>query len=256
MPKGIQDAVKRAREEIEAKMAAGGPRFMYFRLKPDESAVIRFLEEGDDIAWAYCHELPPRGNREYPEQVVCLDSEDDGTACPMCEHGMKRSFKGWVNIIWRDAPVFKRDADNKIERNRKNEPMVVGHDDQVAVWTSGINVFEEIAGKTASYKGLLNRDWVITRIGEGLKTKYRIEPLLDDNGDPIKKPMSDKDKELAEGKADTGKVSEPLSYDDVTKKMRGQQPTGGGKDDDDDADDSTAGNIFVNKVKQRQGASK
>src|SRR4051794_2372418 len=166
MPKGWE-GVERARQEIEAKMAAGGPRFLYFKLEDGESAQLRFLEDGNDIAWAYVHQLQPRPGEEYGRMIVCCDTDDEGSPCPMCEKGIKRSYKGWINVIWRDAPLYKRDEDNKLVRDKKNRLVQIGNQDQVFCWTSGINLFEELKGKSATYRGLGTRDFNIKRLGSG-----------------------------------------------------------------------------------------
>lgn len=207
---GVRDAVK----DIEARKNSGGSGSgrLWFRLGDGDSAVVRFLEQGDDVSWAWCHEVPIEG-REYGRPVACRDQDESGQRigepCPGCEKDQKRKFQGWINVIWRDAPVFKKNAEGRLEKDGNKRPIVVGYDDQVACWQSGILVFEELSGKDVTYKGLTSRDFRITRRGTGLNTKYSIEPADPDGGS---QPLSEKDKQLAAGKYDFKEDVVPAPY--------------------------------------------
>ena len=59
MPRGFTSVLD-AKADVEARRAAGGGGGkLYFRVADGETQTVRFLEQGDDIAWAYVHELPP-----------------------------------------------------------------------------------------------------------------------------------------------------------------------------------------------------
>lgn len=193
-------SIRNAVKEIEQRKSALGEngefhKKLFFKLADGEQTVVRFLEEGDNIAWAWVHsvEFP---NTTYPSKVVCIDQDEEGRPtgerCPGCESGLKRSFQGAINLIWRDAPVFQRDSDNRLIKDGKNKPVVSHTEDQTAVWASGITVFEEIESLDLEY-GLMSRDFKVTRRGERLATKYSILPL-------DKEDLSPSDIELAAAK--------------------------------------------------------
>lgn len=227
MPRGFA-GVRKAAEEVEAKRGSGGPGALYFRLKAGEEAIVRFLEQDDDIAWCMMHEIPVEG-RQWGKNVPCLDQDKDGTPCPGCERDMDRRFKGFINLIWFNAPVFKRDNENKIVKDRLNDPVVVAEKPQVAVWNSGIRLFEELDEINANFKGLMSRRFKIKRKGSGLDTKYVIVPEDIDSGP---QPMTDEEQKLAAEKYDLNSFTKPGSYDDFLKEMGqggGSSGTNGGQ---------------------------
>jgi hypothetical protein len=224
--------VRKASDEIEAKRGSGGPGALYFRLKGGDEARVRFLEQDEDIAWCMMHEVPVE-NRQWGKNVPCLDQEKDGTPCPGCERDMDRRFKGFINLIWFNAPVFKRDNENKIVKDRLGDPVVTGTKPQVAVWNSGIRLFEELDEINTNYRGLMSREFRVKRKGEGLDTKYHITPWDVDAG---AFEMSDEEKKLAAEKYDLNQFTQPGSYEDFLKELGeggggggGQQQNGGGE---------------------------
>jgi hypothetical protein len=217
MGRGFQ-GVKSAAEDIEKRRSSSGQKSsfaMRFRLKESgEEAVVRFLEQDEDVNWAWVAALPPKDNQRFGEMTPIRDQERDGSVpCPFQERGITNSFRGWINLIWRDAPVYKRDGDGRLVRE-SGELVIVDHADQVCVWEQGINVFNELYALDKSYKGLMSRDFRITRLGEGLSTKYRIEPAEVDGGP---QPMSKEDKKLAEGKYDLTQFTTPKSYEELER---------------------------------------
>jgi hypothetical protein len=227
LPRGFA-GVRKAAEEVEAKRGSGGPGALYFRLKAGEEAIVRFLEQDDDIAWCMMHEIPVEG-RQWGKNVPCLDQDKDGTPCPGCERDMDRRFKGFINLIWFNAPVFKRDNENKIVKDRLNDPVVIAEKPQVAVWNSGIRLFEELDEINANFKGLMSRHFKIKRKGSGLDTKYVIVPEDIDSGP---QPMTDEEQKLAAEKYDLNSFTKPGSYDDFLKEMGqggGSSGTNGGQ---------------------------
>lgn len=224
MAKGFS-GVRGAAEDIEnRKNSGGGGGRLYFKLEPGDDAVVRFLEQGDDVTWAWVHELPPAGNRPVGDKIPCRAYDDDGLftgdPCPGCERQLKRTFQGAINMIWRNAPVFQKNADGKFVKEN-SKLVVVGQEDQIAVWVQGITVFDELTEKDATYKGLASRDFRILRKGAQLNTKYNIDPA-DPDGGP--KALSAKDEEIAKEKYDlTAYVARP-SYEDWGKQ---KAPAGG-----------------------------
>lgn len=209
MPKGMQ-GVREAIQDIERRKSQGGTGDgrLWFKLPRDgDSAVVRFLEQGEDVNWAWMHELPPRQGQNWGDTIPCRDQNMTGEPCPGCQQGKPRTFEGYINLIWRDAPVFKKDAEGNFEKDGNGRKIVVGTKDQVAVWNSGPTVFEELDGKDVTYKGLMSRDFRVTRRGIQFNTRYVIEPANPDQG-PTE--MSAADKELAANKYDlTGDVTPP-----------------------------------------------
>ena len=226
MPKGFVTA-RDAFAEIEARKNSGGGGGSFFKLtNSGDSAVVRFLT--DEPEWAWVHDLPKEGTSYRTE--VCLDQDMEtgnrnGDACPGCdmenqtgrERGWKdRSYRrhmaGVIPLIWRDAPVFEED-----ENGRRNYAKVVGEADQVAKWTFGKTVLEELDGKAATFKGLTNRDFRITRRGVKLDTTYDIEPVVDDEGNTKATPLSEADKTLAADAPDMTNYYTQPKYDDFGK---------------------------------------
>ena len=214
MPRGFS-GVRQASADTEARRGSGGPSVLYFRLKGGEDAPVRFLEQDDDINWCYMHEVPVQG-RNWGKNVPCLDQEKEGLACPGCERDMDRRFKGFINLIWDTAPVFKRDAQNKIVKDSTGDPVVTGTSPQVAVWNSGIRLFEELDEINTNYKGLMSRKFRVKRKGEGLETKYVITPWDPDGG---AQPMTGDEEKLAADKPDLNQFTKPGSYDDFLKEL-------------------------------------
>ena len=227
MPRGFQ-GVRDASAEVEARRG-GGAASLFFRLKGGDTAIVRFLEQDDEIAWCYMHEVEVE-NRNWGRNVPCLDQEKSGVPCPGCERDMDRRFKGFINLIWFNAPIFKRDEQGKIVKDRLGDPVVLDTKPQVAVWNSGIRLFEELDEINTNYRGLMSRRFKVRRKGEGLDTKYHIAPEDPDSG---AQPMDADEIKLAEGKYDLNAYTQPSSYEDFLKDLgqggQGQRNNGQGQ---------------------------
>lgn len=215
--------VRAASQDIEDRKNSGGSGGkLYFKLADNETAVVRFLEQGDDVVWAWVHELPPESGRLVGDKIPCRAYDDEGMFtgddCPGCEKQYKRTFQGAINVIWNDAPVFQRDADNKLIKEN-GKVVVVGHEDQVAVWVAGITVFDDLLENEETYKGLSSRPFRIKRKGTGFNTKYDIKPANPDDGAI---PFSAAETALAAEKYDLTSYSAKPSYETWGKK---QQPS-------------------------------
>lgn len=230
MPRGFT-GVRKASAEVEARRGSGGPSALWFRLQDGEEAIVRFLEQDDDTFWCHMHEVPV-DNRSFGRDVACCDQEKDGTPCPGCEQDLPRKFKGFINLIWDDAPVFKRDDEGKLVKDKDNNPVVISHKPQVAVWGSGIRVFEELDETNANYRGLRSRRFRIKRKGSGLSTKYTIAPEDVDSGP---QPMTDAEKKLDGSKYDLNEFTKSPSYNEFLKELgeapRNQNGGGGGQEE-------------------------
>lgn len=218
MPRGFK-GVRQASAAIQAKRDTSnfGPSALYFSLQPDEEAIVRFLEEDDDISWCWVHDVPVDG-RNWPQQVPCLDQDDEDEPCPGCEQEMPRKFKGFINLIWFDGPVYKRDKDNRLVKGSNGKKIVSHTEDQVAVWSSGVRLFEELDETNDTYKGLRGRRFKVKRKGKGLDTKYVIKPEDIDSG---KQDFSDEEAELDAKKYDLAEFMKIPSYEDFMKILNG-----------------------------------
>jgi hypothetical protein len=197
MPKGF-DAIKKRAEKVQQDWEKR-PSILYLSLPSSgDAATVRFLEQGDDVFSYYVHEVG-----DYKTKIPCLDQEDEGASCPGCTHQFPRKLKGLINVIWRNAPVYERDEDDRFVKEGNNK-IVKGHKDQIAVWEQGVTVFNALGAKDVAYKGISSRDFVITRSGVKRDTSYSIEPA-DVDGGP--QPPSDDDKKLAKDKYDLEDVA-------------------------------------------------
>lgn len=222
MPSG-DDAFARKLAQKEAQKAAqesARAAFTFtndFFLRAGQTVVVRFLEEGPALTFADTHRLGIQGKngKTWFKPFVCLDKDDDGTPCPACQHPnkeiAKRATLGFVNVIQRDAPVFQRDPETKrAVKDGAGNLVVVGHEDQIALWKCSWTVFSLLKAKDAKWKGLMARDWEITRIGSTKNdTQYLIEPA-----DPTvsSQPMTIADLSLAEKKYDLVQITKPVEY--------------------------------------------
>ncbi len=230
MPRGF-DGVRKAGAAIRAKRdAAGGfaPPALYFSLDNGEVAVVRFLEQDEDIAWCYVHQVPVDG-RTWGRDVPCLDQQEEGTPCPGCERDIKKKVKGFINLIWYDAPLYKKDKEGKIVKTN-GEKVQVGNETQVALWTSGVQLFEELDEMNEKYKGLRSRRFTVKRKGVKLDTKYVMGPEDVDSGP---QPFTIIERKLAEDAYNLEEFMKAPSYEEFVAIIDGtavQKSNSGGGD--------------------------
>jgi hypothetical protein len=235
MPSGASKFEKHA-SIITARRSSGEFQpISYFSIKDGETARVRFLEQGDELTWAISHRVKTPG-LQYPQDVLCLDQEDDGTSCPACQSDIKevrsRSTKGYVNLIWRGnedegitrAPVYKTNDKGFVEKSPQGQKIVTGFEDSVWMWKCSKTVFEQILSKDPKYKGLMSRDFVVSRKGAGLEnTMYAIEPAVIDGG---VEGMTIADANLASKKFDVVSLTTPGAYDEMVALLNGQNSAG------------------------------
>lgn len=234
---GVSQA--KARQEEKRKAAtSGGRRFL--KIDPNTSETVRFLEQDDDFTTIYVHAVPKlsKNNKRYTQDIPCLDQQEKGVFCPGCKKRAEvanpkknrdyaRKFKFWINVVWKDAPLYKyeptEDGEGKkmvIEDGKPvfetNEDGTVKKGDVLAIWSGGIKAAEELDHVNSKYKGLKSRPFTIERTGSGLDTEYRVTPAEDEEGEPVRvTPMTDGEEEIAEGKYDLSeytKLPDPDSY--------------------------------------------
>jgi hypothetical protein len=216
MPKGFKAIQEAATKQTTNKTKNDwGPYYKKLVLPNDGSAAtVRFLEQGEDVYGYWVHNFskqdPANG---WKTTFPCLDQDDNGAKCPGCEYDLHRTFRGLINVIWRNAPVYKTDDDGRLVKDSSGDYIQVDEKDQIAVWNQGIKVFTMLGNKDVAYKGLGSRDFVITRSGTRPdNTVYSVE-AADVDGGP--KALSDGDIALANDKYDLEELANFKSYDDA-----------------------------------------
>jgi hypothetical protein len=203
MAKGF-GSVQEAGRDIEERKAAAQdgdfPQRVYFKLEPGKSADVRFLEQGDQVQWAWVHPLDP--DNFMSNKVVCRDQDEegrrDGTDCPGCERDLPRKFRGVINLINRET-------------------------NQVETWIAGPTIFVDILDDLDStYKGLSSRDFKVKRRGSGRDTTYSILPADPEGGS---EPLSKSDEKLIEEKPDLSWFVTPPSYEEWGKEKKKKKDT-------------------------------
>ena len=227
-PRGF-GGVRQASADIEAKRGSGGgpgAGATWFKLSSGEEAIVRFLEQDDDIFWCHVHQVPVM-DRQWGKDVVCLDQDRDGTPCPGCERDLPRKFKGFINLIWFNGPVVKRDSNGRKVKDSTGADVIIDRKDQTAIWSSGIRLFEDLAEVNTNYKGLMSRKFRVKRKGSGLDTKYVITPADIDFGP---EDLSDQERKFESEKFQLADLTKPGTYDEFMADINGRPPQqqGGG----------------------------
>lgn len=226
MPKGFSGAKK------VGEFKGGGSGFqprpkgvVYFALKDGQEAVVRFLQQAEDIEWARKWKLPPSSNFPYGELVNAVDQHEDGTPDPGYAAGLKNSFKAYPTLIWRNAPVYQKDNEGKVVKDPNGAKVITGFADQVAIWECTFSVYDTLQDVEGSYRGLMSRDFRVKRKGGGLDTEYLVFPA-DVDGGP--QPMSQQDQQIAATqRIDVSPFVKIPTYDELYKYIYGhdnQQP--------------------------------
>lgn len=220
MTSGLESLTEAAATQKARQSAFSGSSYQFAKFIPNHTHTVRFLEQGDDVAWAWVHELPIEQGKIVARVTPCLNQDGKGSACPGCDMGAPRKIKGWINLIMRDAPMFEKDplTGRRLINPRTQQATVIGQADQVMVWNSGPNVFTALGQKDRKFKGLMSRDFDVTRSGEGYGTAHSIEPT-DADGGP--QPMSEADLKLAADKVDTKLFTRPETYEIAKQLLQG-----------------------------------
>lgn len=217
--------------KVSAENASKGGNSLWggklvFKLPDDgDTAIMRFIpcdDEGNYAASARHHEVPVEG-RNWPDLVPCIAQDEDGEMtndpCPGCEHDLPLKFKGYILGIWRDGPVYKKNEKGRLVKDNSGAYVVQGEKDQIAIWSSGPRLFDELGETDENYGDLGNRDFKIKRKGKGTDTTYTIVPYPVDGG---KAPLSKADKKLiSENEIDLADFIRPPSYDKFEKMLDG-----------------------------------
>jgi hypothetical protein len=238
MPKGfssLREEIQRIEERKQKALEGGGSQerdwtpSLWFKLPESASgktaeevtsamsAVIRPLEEGDDVAYALVHPVTVP-DKKWPVDIPCRDQDNSGEPCPGCEAGLKRKVKGWINVIWRDAPDFPQDEDGRY--NTKVDYESLPKSDKVAILSSGPQLFGRLDELDEDLDGITNYELSITRKGLNLATTYDIKRVKGTK----KSALSAADKKLAEDKPDLSNFIRIPEYDEWVERAKGVTP--------------------------------
>jgi len=122
-----------------------------------------------------------------------------GIKCPVCERGQKDDRKITTQFL----------------------AITVDSEGKVGVLKKGASVFKPIASLIEEGYTLSERAVVIERKGTGLETEYSVIASMKDQ------PLSDEEKVAVEEfkkDYDLDQRSQPMSYDNIVRKMNGEDP--------------------------------
>jgi len=122
-----------------------------------------------------------------------------GVKCPVCERGQKDDRKIKTQFL----------------------AIAIDNDGKVGVLKKGATVFKPIANLIENGYTLSERPVIISRKGTKLDTEYAVIPSMKDQ------PLSDEEKVAVEEfkkDYDLDQRSQPMSYDNIVRKMNGEDP--------------------------------
>lgn len=219
MPRGFQGAKKVGEFTGGTSFQPRPPGITYFSLKDGQTAIVRFLHPHEEIEWARKWKLPPTRNFQYGEMVNCVDQHEDGTPDPGYAANLKSGFRAYPVLIWRQAPVYAKDAQGKLIKDSNGGKTITGYADQIAVWECSFEVYQNLQAKDEKYRGLTSRDLEIRRRGASTDTEYLIEPADLDAGP---QPLSPADNALiSNGMIDTAPFVKVPTYEELANYING-----------------------------------
>ena len=141
-------------ERKKAQEEYGKPKLKFIYLKDGESKRIRFLLDLKDVINIFYHTIPvlAKGKTIFPK-FACTQDE----SCPACQATNKKIKK--VNYAFR-IPVVDLD------------------EDEVCIWEGSTTTAQVLLNFTDVNETLLGIEFTLTRLGEGLATKYTLTPSL------------------------------------------------------------------------------
>ena len=169
--KKIQELREKAEEQSSRKDFV---KYNWFTLKPGESSRVRFLQEIDPESPSYDeaagtariviqHQAP--GAEGWKRKLVCTNPEDDGSPCLPCEI---RKSQGWEAMPKKKSMIYLNLLAD-----------VGGDEEEVAVLGQSIfgngiinTLLEHLSDEELGDGSITDREWKITRHGEGKDTKY------------------------------------------------------------------------------------
>lgn len=251
MPRGLSK-IKQIASEAAARQKAydeAGPGIRFFSIEDQQTAKVRFLEQGEDVWFVWTHQLPRQAGQQYGDSVLCLDQDDEGKPCPGCARNVGRSSRVVINLIWYGAPKFEREPGKdgsvgKIKKDGNNKPVVIGTEDVVAVWNASQTVGGRLAhldekARNTEAGGLMGNVYEIKREGVKKNTSYMID--LD-----TQKLPDEADRKLYESKGDPRKVIKSLSFGDLERAYSGGGIAAGNSDSGEGSTDmADKDNVFA-----------
>jgi len=196
-----------------------GTRIDYLSVKENQSVTVRFLETPDKFRWTYVQNIPVPGS-QYPKQVPTLDVNNDGEVdCPLRQFtGKNPSVRGYLQVIWRDAPKPVRTKDGGVEKDQNNNIKYDGVEDRICVWSQGVKVLKNLGALNSTLEedgyNITECDIKISRTGSGKNTTYTLIPRK-------QQALSASDKKIAENPIDITSLLTPPSLEEALKLVNG-----------------------------------
>jgi hypothetical protein len=245
MAKGLKKIAQIAQENQAKREAfeAGGDFLRALVLKPGQTALGRFCEEGDDVTFAYTHDLPKKPGQPIANKILCLDQDDTGASCWCCEQaasGIKRGTRLVMNFIRYDEPKLKRGADGKaikdnfgnihyqMVQDQTTGQMVVVTEMALVVFTTGSGAGGRLAYLESLKGGIMRHVCKIARTTDNTNP-FMIDIIEENKVPPTAEEVALFNKKTEPLKAITqlGKRSIPVvSYNDMPR-LYGGAPAGG-----------------------------
>jgi hypothetical protein len=220
MLKGLEEILEKTQE---VGNLTDGERIRRLTLRDGESALIRFISDGNDVVKAYMHNLEkdtPRG-RKFVWQYC---TKNDTDSCPECSGGGKA--KGMLYLWVYVYTIMHRGQNPELDNNPDADrwsPVKVGN---ITYYKEDVNtprIFSLSVGRANVYQNkligfwqengtLTDRDYKFSRMGSKLDTTY----------DLIPKDKAKKSKEVAAFTLE----NLPSVSDYVTGKNYAMNPTG------------------------------
>ena len=191
-------ALQKVMEEAAAR-GDFGPSLEYFGLSNGERIVVRFLT--DDIITADFAGRVKTPAGKYQDFVI--HDPNNNLVARYAQPGAwdGKLTKRTVGIcVVREQRMAAQQPDTIQDPNARPRYEVV---DKVSIREDGLqqrhfllvkqshqNFWDQLVGFFGIYNTITDRDYVIVRQGEGLKTTYRIGPLDPDPNDPLRDPKT------------------------------------------------------------------
>lgn len=250
VPRGLS-RIKQSKQESDARRAAydaAGPSQRRLVVRDQETVKVRALEQGEEVWSVYVHRLPPQPGRQYGDPVWCLDQENQPDAnCPACNRAIRREERVVINVIWYNAPRWKKGQDGKALKDANGELIYDGVEDVVATWNTSVTNGGRLEHLDTNLQnkydgaGLTNAILTIKREGQGKETTYQID--IDEVAQP-----SANDIALFKSKTDPRDVIKKLSRGDMERVF-----SGGGLPSGDSQPSESSDNAFARAAASPSG---
>lgn len=203
-----REAVHNAAEEIQRIREEAQSKSVMFKLKDNESALVRFIDDlGENVPAVFSiHRLDRLSStgKRFQEQVVCWGVEE----CPFCKAGLKKTKQVAYRII--DRRLYET-----VKENGKDVIKVKGmasSGGSIRLLQRWLDFAQIVDNFYIERTTLLDRDYKVERKGSGFETAYT---LIDK--DP--KPLTAEDKKLIAEASSIEDMLKPLSFEEAMKKL-------------------------------------